>query len=129
MPVLCEEGGAGTACQVQVALMSAPPGSDFVMAQGKAKVLFKSRKCVMRNGKQFVVQRMTEVYCAPLACLDQVVGEAPFGEAVTDCADCSPLFRRPAECAAASKRARSRDAGGSFAERQGATLMATSELH
>lgn len=29
-------------------------------------------------------QRMTEVYFAPLACLDQVAGEALFGKALTE---------------------------------------------
>lgn len=40
---------------------------------------------------------MTEVYCAPLACLDQVAGEVLFGNAATDSTDCAPSFRRPAE--------------------------------
>lgn len=60
-------------------------------------MLFESRKCVKSSRKQFLVQRMTVAYCAPLACLDQVAGEALFGKAVTDGTDCAPSFRRPAE--------------------------------
>lgn len=79
------------------AIMSAPRAVVFVMPYGEVKTLFESWKCVRSNWKQFLVQRMTGVYCAPLACLDQVAGEALFGKAETDCADCSPSFRRPAE--------------------------------
>lgn len=79
------------------AIMSAPRAVVFVMPYGEVKMLFKSRKCVKSNSKQFLVQRMTEVYCVPLACLDQVAGEALFGQAVTDCADSAPSFRRRAE--------------------------------
>lgn len=78
-------------------IMSALRAVVFVMPYGEVKMLFKSRKCVKSNSKQFLVQRMTEIYCVPLACLDQVAGEALFGQAVTDCADSAPSFRRPAE--------------------------------
>lgn len=70
-------------------------GPSFVMAHGRVEMLFESRKCVRSNWKQFLTQRMTEVYCVPLACLYQVVGETLYCKVKTDYTDCSFPFECP----------------------------------